>query len=123
VAERMAARGVVFKRAANDRRAGYQEVRARLRGAGDGEGGGGRPMLFVFSTCTDGFLRTLPELVLDAHDPEDVATSQEDHAYDEVRYACMSRPWRSNARATGAPHRDRWGRAFETRQPHGWRVA
>lgn len=121
VAERMAARGVILKRAANDRRAGYQEVRARLRG--EGEGDGGRPMLFVFSTCTDGFLRTLPELVLDPHNPEDVATSQEDHAYDEVRYACMSRPYCAVARAARANPRDRWGRAFETRQPDGWRVA
>jgi hypothetical protein len=119
VAERMAARGVIVRRAANDRKAGYQEVRGRLKGEEDG----GRPMLFVFSTCTDGFLRTVPELVLDPHDPEDVGTSQEDHAYDEVRYACMSRPWRSRAGRPAAPPRDRWGRAFEPRQPHGWRVA
>jgi len=121
VAERMAARGVIFKRAANDRKAGYQEVRARL--GGEARDGTGVPMLFVFSTCTDGFLRTVPELVLDAHDPEDVATNQEDHVYDEVRYACMSRPWRSTAREPRARSGDRWKRAFETRQPHGWRVA
>jgi len=52
-----------------------------------------------------------------------VATNQEDHAYDEVRYACMSRPWRGKAGRPATPPRDRWGRAFDSRQPHGWRVA
>jgi hypothetical protein len=28
---------------------------------------------------------------------EDVDTDGEDHAYDETRYACMSRPWQPGA--------------------------
>jgi len=117
VGERMAAAGVVLKRGANARHAGYQEVRARLAG------GDGRPMLVVFSTCTDGFLRTFPDLVLDPHDPEDVATSQEDHAYDEVRYACMSRPFTTAAAPRPAEAGDRWSRAFAPSETHGWRTA
>lgn len=117
VAERMAAAGVVLKRGANGRHAGYQEVRARLAG------GEGRPMLFVFSTCTDGFLRTFPELVLDPHDPEDVDTRQEDHAYDEVRYACMSRPFTTAATPPERAAGDRWSRAFAPSETHGWRTA
>jgi hypothetical protein len=117
VAERMAEAGVVLKRGANDRRAGFEAVRARL--AGDERG----PGLFVFSTCTDGFLRTVPELVLDPDNPEDVDTRQEDHAYDEVRYACMSRPWAPAPRTPAPGPADRWARAFESKPTDGWRVA
>ena len=49
-------------------------------------------MMYVFSTCTE-LIRTLPILQHDADRPEDLDTQQEDHAADELRYACMSRPW------------------------------
>jgi hypothetical protein len=29
----------------------------------------------------------------DPHKPDDVFTNSEDHCIDEIRYACMSRPW------------------------------
>jgi PBSX family phage terminase large subunit len=45
----------------------------------------------VFSTCTD-FIRTVPELQHDDHNPEDLDTDGEDHTADEWRYAVMSRP-------------------------------
>ena len=45
----------------------------------------------VFSTCPD-FIRTIPTLVYDEHKVEDVDTRQEDHIYDEWRYALSSRP-------------------------------
>ncbi|MDH4228936.1 MAG: terminase family protein [Nitrospirota bacterium] len=115
VAERMAEHGVILRRATNDRKAGFQEMRSRLTGLD------GRPMLLAFSTCRNGFLRTVPDLVLCPHDPEDVDTTQEDHAYDEARYACMSRPWTSSA-GRGA-RGDRWERLFGD-QPHpGWRLS
>jgi hypothetical protein len=38
-------------------------------------------------------LRTVPILQHDPDRPEDVMTDSEDHAGDEWRYACMSRPW------------------------------
>jgi hypothetical protein len=85
--------GVVFKRADNTRTSrdkkmgGWDQVRARLKGDGDGN-----PMLFVFSTCLH-LLRTLPVMQHDDTHPEDMATEGEDHAVDELRYACMSRPW------------------------------
>ena len=44
------------------------------------------PGLFVFSTCRDGFLRTVPEIQSDSKDPDDVDTDAEDHVADEVRY-------------------------------------
>jgi hypothetical protein len=115
VAEHMAQAGVVFHRAANRRKAGFQELRRRLKGIDD------RPMLYVFSTCRDGFLRTVPELTLDATDPEDVDTTTEDHTYDEARYACMSRPQPHAAPAEH--HRDRWSRAFnDHKENNGWKV-
>ena len=52
---------------------------------------GGVPMLYVFSTCKH-FIRTLPALVYDETDVEDVDTGGEDHIYDELRYVCMENP-------------------------------
>ena len=42
-------------------------------------------------TCRH-FIRTIPALVYDDKDVEDVDTSQEDHIYDECRYVCMEHP-------------------------------
>ena len=49
-------------------------------------------MIYFFSTCKDS-IRTLPALQHDPVKAEDVDTEQEDHAPDEIRYACMSRPY------------------------------
>jgi len=49
------------------------------------------PGLRVFSTCRN-LIRTLPLLPLDDNNPEDINTHVEDHAYDALRYGCMSRP-------------------------------
>lgn len=74
----------------NSRKSGWDMVRARLKG-----NAGEPPMVFFFSTCED-TIRTLPGL---QHDRgaragmEDIDTDGEDHAADELRYACMSRPW------------------------------
>lgn len=84
---------VNFRRADNARVArkgtmgGWDLVRARLKGDGDGHA-----MFVCFSTCTD-FIRTLPALQHDSLNPEDVDTDMEDHDPDQVRYACASRPW------------------------------
>ena len=43
------------------------------------------PLLQVFESCVN-LIRTLPELVYDKYDVEDVDTKGEDHAYDMVRY-------------------------------------
>jgi hypothetical protein len=44
------------------------------------------PCIFVFETCADGFIRTVPVLPRDENDPDDVDSDAEDHAYDETRY-------------------------------------
>jgi hypothetical protein len=96
IAERMAkaTNGKVLCRRADNRRVaqhgaigGWDQVRARLKGDPDG-----RPMIYFFSTCAD-TIRTVPALQHDNDRPEDVDTDGEDHAGDEVRYACMSRPY------------------------------
>jgi hypothetical protein len=92
IAERMHRRGVIFRPADNKRvpghgaMGGWDQVRSRLRG--DGE----KPALFIFDTCRD-LIRTLPALQHDPARPEDLDTEGEDHAADELRYACMSRPF------------------------------
>ena len=45
----------------------------------------------MFSGCR-AFIRTIPELLFDQTDAEDVDTRQEDHVADESRYFCMTRP-------------------------------
>lgn len=51
----------------------------------------GYPRMYVLDSCKD-FIRTIPTLVYDEHNPEDLDTKGEDHAADEWRYFCMSRP-------------------------------
>lgn len=77
---------IYFERGDNARIDGKMQVHHRL--AFDGQG---VPMLYVFSTCRH-FIRTLPALVYDQRDVEDVDTAGEDHIYDELRYVCMKNP-------------------------------
>ena len=49
------------------------------------------PGIRVFKTCKN-LIRTLGSLPTDDKNPEDVDTNAEDHAYDALRYGCMSRP-------------------------------
>jgi hypothetical protein len=57
----------------------------------EGKWDGELPMLVIFNTCKH-TIRTVPNMVLDEKNPEDIDTTLEDHIYDETRYACMSRP-------------------------------
>lgn len=67
---------------------GWQQVYMRLawEDVDDGE-----PMLYVTSDCQD-WWRTVPALQHDEHRPEDVDSAMEDHAGDDTRYACATRP-------------------------------
>lgn len=51
----------------------------------------GYPRMYVFRSCKD-FIRTVPKMIYDDHNPEDIDTDLEDHICDEWRYMCMSRP-------------------------------
>ena len=78
--------GIYFQKAVNDRINGKMQVHHRM--AFDERG---KPMLYVFNTNRN-FIRTVPSLVYDQADVEDVDTDGEDHIYDELRYACMRHP-------------------------------
>ena len=65
---------------------GWDQLRARLKGED------GRPMIYFMDNCVES-IRTLPAVQHDENNPEDVDTDGEDHAPDEIRYACMSRPY------------------------------
>lgn len=99
-AEIMAKEGVFFRRADNKRipergaMGGWDQVRARLKGDEDSDF---KPLLYVFSTCRD-LIRTLPALQHNENKPEDADSTGEDHAPDECRYACMSRPYQPTKR-------------------------
>ena len=86
IAERMFAGGVNFRKADNGRLNGWDQLRSRMVGEDD------KPMIYWFNTCVDS-IRTIPLLQHDEKHPEDLDSDMEDHAADETRYACMSRPW------------------------------
>jgi hypothetical protein len=48
-------------------------------------------MTYIFKTCKD-YIRTIPNIVYDELDVEDVDSSQEDHIYDEARYFYQANP-------------------------------
>lgn len=66
---------------------GWDQMRARFVGDDDGN-----PMIACFSNCHDS-IRTIPALQHDKTRAEDLNSDGEDHAADEWRYGCMSRPW------------------------------
>lgn len=76
-----------WRRADNKRQPGWEQVRQRLSGEN------GIPMMYFADSCED-TLRTLPVLQHDEDNEEDLDTDGEDHAADDIRYACMSRPWK-----------------------------
>ena len=114
IQERMARVGAFFRAADNQRIArngamgGWDMMRARFKGDGDG-----RPMIYCFSTCVDS-IRTIPVLQHDTTRAEDLDTDSEDHAADEWRYACMSRPWVPPLTVVGAPKKPNDYRPYQT---------
>ena len=95
IAERLmqGARNKLIFRKADNRRVGargamggWDQMRGRLMGQN------GIPMIYTFNTCRDS-IRTIPALQHDPNKAEDLDTTAEDHAADDWRYGCMSRPW------------------------------
>lgn len=83
VAEMMEREGIFFDPADNARIAGKMQLHHRLAFDANGV-----PGLYVFHTCAH-FIRTVPALVYDTANVEDVNTAMEDHIYDETRYVAM----------------------------------
>lgn len=88
IAELFAKAGVPLTPADNSRVAGWQTMRGYLAHGEDGT-----PMWQTFERC-ENLIRTLPTLVFDKYNNEDVADG-EDHAAEALRYALMSRPSRA----------------------------
>lgn len=82
---------------------GWAQMRSRL--AGDATG----PMAVCFSGCRDS-IRTIPALQHDRARMEDLDTDAEDHAADDWRYGCSSRPWVTEATEAKAPRRSDYAR-------------
>ena len=99
IGEIFARHGVYFRRADNSRvstpkrMGGWDQVRWRLIGDEDGD-----PMIFFVDHCKDS-IRTLPMQQHDENRMEDLDTEGEDHAVDDIRYACMSRPFGARVEA------------------------
>ena len=124
IASRMTrAARVVFRPADNKRvpqrgaMGGWDQLRSRLVGDADG-----KPMITFFSTSIHA-IRTLPTLQHDANRAEDVDSDSEDHCADEIRYACMSRPFVRDLQHQRP--RDSWDAAFnrDAEELRDWRVA
>jgi phage terminase large subunit len=89
--EVMARAGLKGLQRADDRRIpGWRVLREYLQPFKD-EQGVTRAKLQVFSTCHN-LIRTLPALIHNDHNPEDVSDKSEDHGPEAIRYAVMSRP-------------------------------
>ena len=86
VAASMEREGIFWSPGDNERIPGKMQVHYRL--SFDEEG---HPMLYVFSTCRH-LIRTLPNLVYDQTNVEDIDSDGEDHAYDDLRYMMMEHP-------------------------------
>ena len=87
VMNRMGCRWRPSDKSKGSRVAGKLEVHRRLAIDPVAE----KPRLQITNTCVN-LIRTLPTLPLDEVNIEDVNTHAEDHAYDALRYGCMSRP-------------------------------
>ncbi|MDD3369133.1 MAG: phage terminase large subunit [Lachnospiraceae bacterium] len=75
-----------FEPGINDRIPGWMQVRERLKFDENG-----KAMMYFFENCK-AIIRTMPLMMFDEHIPEDLDSDLEDHAVDECRYFCMSRP-------------------------------
>lgn len=89
--------GVFFSKGKNDRISGKMQLHYRL--AFDDNG---YPMLYVFDTCEQ-FIRTIPNLIYDIKNVEDIDTTMEDHDYDACRYFLMENPIKSRDNTVEEP--------------------
>jgi hypothetical protein len=128
IVEDMSKEGIHWVKADNTRILGKLQVHERLKIEEEVDENGivisERPRFLAFNDQKH-FWRTMQELRLDVKNPEDVETDyQEDHCYDEVRYAMMSRPIipkRKNhvPQGTFAAERARYIRAKKHAERHG----
>ena len=86
IAETMIRAGVRWTPSDRNRLAGKMEIHRRLQQDTVTD----EPRIKILSTCTN-LIRTLSSLPLSKTNTEDVDTKADDHAYDALRYMCMTR--------------------------------
>ena len=86
IADTAAKYGIYFQPGDNARIPGWMQIHYRLM-----FDEAGYAQMYIFRTCRN-FIRTITTLEYDPHKPEDLLTTGEDHALDECRYFCQSRP-------------------------------
>ena len=86
IAETMIRSGVRWTPSDRNRLAGKMEIHRRLQENPISK----EPRIKILSTCTH-LIRTLSSLPLSKTNTEDVDTKADDHAYDALRYMCMTR--------------------------------
>lgn len=104
---------------------GWDQLRARLIGNGEYDESTGRvevgdPMLFLMDNQPDA-IRTIQSVQHDEDKPEDLNSDMEDHAVDEIRYQCMSRPMpkmrrQDKPRSGPAPYTFDWLIALDSKK-------
>ena len=77
---------IIWSPGDNARISGKMQYHNRLAFNSDGEA-----MFYCFNTCRE-FIRTIPALMYDEKNVEDIDTTMEDHIYDECRYVLMEHP-------------------------------
>ena len=87
IAEMMLVEKCAWFKGDNARQPGWEQMRRRFDHGEDQS----TTLLLFHESCTE-TIRTLPYLQHDDKNPEDLDSDAEDHAGDETRYACMSRP-------------------------------
>ena len=97
IAETLQRRGLPMRKGDNDRFLGWMRLHEFLR-----EDGSGRPWLTIDPDCRY-WWRSVPSLMQDKNDPDDVDTTGDDHAADGWRYWAMSRPSPTRHRIEDAP--------------------
>ena len=95
---------------------GWDQMRSRMIGTRTYDAHGalnedGVPMIGCFNTCKAS-IRTIPALQHDTNNMEDLNTGMEDHAADDWRYFCMSRPYAATHKSAEVIQMDSWDRAF-----------
>lgn len=105
---------VTFGKCSKGRMEGANAFKERLIGNLQ-EDGSYKPAIKFFRNCLH-TIRTIPMLAHDKHKPELPDTQAEDHIYDSIAYACLSRPWAPTRPKKSKPV-DEW---VETTKRSAW---
>lgn len=105
IAETLLRMRLPMRKSDNDRFAGWLRVHELLRPMSEH-----RPWLTIDPSCKY-LIRTLPAMVSDDNDPDDLDTKQDDHAVDALRYGAMSRPSPTRINTVQTPGPGTWGYA------------